>query len=146
MVRAAHCVGLGCGDFVTVRLFFARGTGVAAVGGVTVGPTVESIVVVLQSWFWDFMAAIKVAICAWVASGVPWTRAIASACSVGGTAAGAKGLSGIAVTFPVWYPAWLEVVSTEEQSCTVSVKKLLKFRHILVHVGNFAPFAARFDE
>ena len=47
MVQAAHRVGLGCGDFVTVRLFVTRGTGVAAVGGVTVGPTVGSAVVVL---------------------------------------------------------------------------------------------------
>jgi len=66
--------------------------------------------------FWDFMAAIKVAICAWVASAVAWTRAIASACSVGGgtAVAGAKGVLGIAaVTFAVWYPAWLEVVRRE---------------------------------
>ena len=74
--------------------------------------------------FWDFMAAIKVAICAWVASAVAWTRAIASACSVGGgtAAAGAKGVLGIAaVTFPAWYPAWLEVVRREERSCSATV-------------------------
>ena len=74
--------------------------------------------------FWDFMAAIKVAICAWVASAVAWTRAIASACSVGGgtAVAAAKGVLGIAaVTFPAWYPAWLEVVRREERSCSASV-------------------------
>ena len=74
--------------------------------------------------FWDFMAAIKVAICAWVALAMAWTRAIASACSVGGgtAVAGAKGVLGIAaVTFPAWYPAWLEVVRREEWSCSASV-------------------------
>jgi len=122
VVRAAHCVGLGCGDFVTVCLFFTRGTG--AVGGVTVGPTVGSAVVFFWLRVWDFMAAIKVAICAWVALAVAWTRAIASACSVGGgtAAAGAKGVVGIAaVTFPACYPAWLEVVRREERSCSALV-------------------------
>jgi hypothetical protein len=41
-----------------------------------------------------------VAICAWVAAAVAWTRAIASACSVEGMAADATGISGFAVTFP----------------------------------------------
>ena len=70
------------------------------------------------------MAAIKVARCAWVGSAVAWTRAIASACSIGGgtAAAGAEGVLGIAaVAFPAWYPAWLEVVSSEERSCSASV-------------------------
>jgi len=70
------------------------------------------------------MAAIKVAICAWVAPAVAWTRAIASACYVdGGTATtAAKGVVGItAVTFPAWYPAWLVVVRREERSCSASV-------------------------
>jgi len=77
-----------------------------------------------QLRFWGFMAAIKVAICAWVALAMAWTRAIASACSFGGgtAVAGAKGVLGIAaVTFPAWYPAWLEVVRREEWSCSASV-------------------------
>ena len=41
MGQAAHRVGLGGSDFVTVCLFLTRGTGVA-VGGVTMGPTVGS--------------------------------------------------------------------------------------------------------
>jgi len=59
-----------------------------------------------------------------VALAVAWTRAIASACSVGGgtAAAGAKSVSGIAaVTFPAWDSAWLEVVRREERSCLASV-------------------------
>ena len=38
-------------------------------------------------------------------------------------AAGAKGVVAItAVAFPAWYPAWLEVMSREEWSCSASVK------------------------
>jgi len=44
--RAAHPVGLGGGDFVAVCLFLTRGTGVAAVGGVTMSPTVGTVAVV----------------------------------------------------------------------------------------------------
>ena len=44
--QAAHRVGLGGGDFVTVRLFLTRCTGVTTVGGVTMDPTVGSAAVV----------------------------------------------------------------------------------------------------
>ena len=70
MGQAAHPVGLGGSDFVAVCLFLTRGTGVAAVGGVTMSPTVGSAAVVLAVAGLVFTAAIKVAICAWVASAV----------------------------------------------------------------------------
>ena len=85
------------------------------------------------------------AICAWVASAVAWTRAIASACSVGGgtAAAGAKGVVGIAaVTFP---PA----AGSREKGGAVLLglgEQFLKFFHVFVGAANFAPFAACFGE
>jgi len=116
VVQAAHCVCLGRGDFVTVGLFLTRGTGVATVHGMTMSPTVGS--GFGSSWQQSS------ARCAWMASTVAWTGAIASACSVGGgmVAAGAKSVVGIAaVAFPAWNTAWLEVVSSEERSCSAPV-------------------------
>ena len=45
-LQESYCVGLGCADFMTVCLFFTQGTGVTAVGGVTMCPTLGSIVVI----------------------------------------------------------------------------------------------------